>query len=222
MKKRPAGDSAVQDAPRQNNDQSNSNIDSYNAQAESLSAFYNARSTRDILSDFTKMIDDLPDKAGFRVLDLGCGSGRDAFWLAQQGVSVVASDGAANMLQQARQHHAHPLIEYVLDEAPALAKLQQRGLRYDMILMSAFLFHFDAPARQSLYGNLAPLLRDRARAYITLRHGPVPAGRTMYEVPLQELEDFARSKGGASHFHGVRPDTLQRAGVSWDHITLQF
>lgn len=42
-------------------------------------------------------------RPGQRVLELACGTGEDVVWLAQQGVEVVATDGAGKMVQIARQ-----------------------------------------------------------------------------------------------------------------------
>lgn len=42
-------------------------------------------------------------RPGQRVLELACGTGEDAVWLARQGVEVVATDGAAEMVRLARQ-----------------------------------------------------------------------------------------------------------------------
>lgn len=200
----------------------NKNLSAYNTQAPALAAAYNTLATPDILPDYARMIKALPDAAAARVLDLGCGSGRDAFWTAQQGVSVVAVDGAADMLAQARKDHAHYLINYVEDAGPAFGKLPPMALQFDVILMGAFLFHFAAPERQQLYSSLKPLLRPKAQLFVTLRHGPVPAGRVMHHVPLQELEDFAQGMNGASHFHGLKDDPLRRPGVSWGHVSLRL
>ncbi len=198
------------------------NLGTYNKQASTLAASYNTLATPDILPDYAHMIKALPYPAAARVLDLGCGSGRDAFWTAQQGVSVVAVDGAPDMLAQARKDHAHHLINYIEDSAPRFDKLHQMNLKFDVVLMGAFLFHFDEPERQQLYSGLKPLLRDRAQMFVTLRHGPVPEGRVMHPVTLQELEDFAHSLGGASYFHGLKDDPLNRPGVRWSHVSLKL
>lgn len=40
---------------------------------------------------------------GDRLLELGCGTGEDAIWLARQGMRVTATDGSAGMLARASQ-----------------------------------------------------------------------------------------------------------------------
>ncbi|GGR39804.1 class I SAM-dependent methyltransferase [Streptomyces netropsis] len=49
--------------------------------------------------------------AGPRVLDLGCGTGRDAAWLHRAGYDVTGADLSDAMLAHARAHHPGP--EYV-------------------------------------------------------------------------------------------------------------
>lgn len=200
----------------------NQNINTYEKQATQLATSYNSVATADILPDFAASIMATPDRAYKRALDLGCGSGRDAFWMASQGMAVDAVDGAAEMLTEARKQHSHALIHYIHDIAPTLPQLQALGRKYDVVLMNAFLFHFDAPERQQLYKALSPLLQPNAYLYVTLRHGQVPEGRQMYAVPLQELEDFARQHNGTSNYLGQKQDPLKREGVCWDHVSLQF
>ena len=200
----------------------NQNINIYDKQAAQLTASYNSLATPDTLPDFAAYIMAIPDRSYKRALDMGCGSGRDAFWMASQGMAVDAVDGAAEMLAEARKKHSHALIHYMQDIAPALTQLQTLNRKYDVVLMNAFLFHFDAPERREFYKALSPLLRPDAYLYVTLRHGPVPEGRQMYAVPLQELEDFAQQHGGTSAYLGQKQDPLKREGVRWDHVSLQL
>jgi SAM-dependent methyltransferase len=59
---------------------------------------------------------------GQRVLELGCGTGEDALWLAARGVSVLATDVSEGMLAQARRKAAgHPLISFERQDATALS-----------------------------------------------------------------------------------------------------
>lgn len=46
---------------------------------------------------------DLPFQAGDHILEIGCGTGEDALWLAQQGIMVTATDASAGMLAEAER-----------------------------------------------------------------------------------------------------------------------
>ena len=52
--------------------------------------------------EFPAMTDLVPDVAGNRVLDAGCGTGRYAEWLVERGADVLAVDSNAEMLARAR------------------------------------------------------------------------------------------------------------------------
>src|SRR5690606_37352250 len=55
----------------------------------------------------------LPDLAGKRVVDLGCGFGWASRWMREQGAaSVLALDLSDNMISRAKADTADPEIEY--------------------------------------------------------------------------------------------------------------
>jgi SAM-dependent methyltransferase len=78
-------------------------------------------------------------KPGDRVLDVGCGTGIDALFLAQGGVQVVAIDFSASMIAELRAKLlASPVAERVEARALAVEDLGQlRNERFDG-LISAF------------------------------------------------------------------------------------
>ncbi|MEZ4768408.1 MAG: methyltransferase domain-containing protein [Caldilineales bacterium] len=54
---------------------------------------------------------------GDRVLELGCGTGEDAVWLAQRGVHVTATDASTAMLDAAQRKAAAVGISDLIDFA---------------------------------------------------------------------------------------------------------
>ncbi|MBI1326793.1 MAG: methyltransferase domain-containing protein [Alphaproteobacteria bacterium] len=199
----------------------NSNITHYSENAAKLAAQYNTLRTENYLPSFALVAQQAFAKnASMHVLDLGCGSGREAMWLAEHGCNVVAVDGSEPMLAEAAKHKSHLAITYLQDMAPQLDNVQARGEKFDIALLSAFIFHLDEAERAELMETIIPLLKDDALVHVNLRHGPVPAGRTMYDVPDSEMEGFAKKFGLNHVFHGVAADELGRADVSWAYHSL--
>lgn len=203
-------------------DNSHKNLSTYNRDAERLAKTYNSKSTPELSPDFAREVLKLQGKDNLWALDIGCGSGRDAVWMAEQGFNVVGVDGSADMLEQAKLEKSHRLIQYLLDVAPDLENLKALAKKFDIILMSAFLFHLDVDERQVFYKNLKELTKEGTYVYMTLRHGPVPEGRKMFEVPLEELEELAREQGINFNYLGRKEDPLGREDISWDHVGLSF
>ena len=81
--------------------------------------------------------------------------------------------------------------------------------------------HFDSAQRREAMTSLAALLRKGGTLIMRVRHGPVPPGRRMFEIPDEETIELA----GAHDLHTVlnlrAESTLQAnrdAGVSWTHL----
>lgn len=63
----------------------------------------------------------LPDVAGKRIVDLGCGFGWFARWAAERGAaSVLGLDLSENMLAKARRLSSHPAVRYERADLDAL------------------------------------------------------------------------------------------------------
>jgi hypothetical protein len=67
--------------------------------------------------------------------------------------------------------------------------------------------------------NIAALMRPDAVAVMTLRHGPVPAGRRMFAVTADETIALARQAGLEAIHNTHAPEGIQkRPGVSWTRL----
>src|SRR5437764_12799841 len=56
------------------------------------------------------------DARGLAVLDLGCGTGRHAVWLAETGAAVTAVDFSQGMLGKARRKPGAELVRFVVHD----------------------------------------------------------------------------------------------------------
>ena len=88
-------------------------------------------------------------KPGARVLELGCGSGRDAAAMLERGFDVDPTDGSPEMARQAEKRIGRPVRVMRFDALNANAD-------YDAVWASASLLHVP---RQALVGVLARIHR---------------------------------------------------------------
>lgn len=98
----------------------------------------------------------LPDFAGKRVLDLGCGYGWHCIYAAQHGAArVVGEDISQKMLEVAREKTHFPQVEYI---CVAIEDVAFPPASFDVVL-SSLAFHyiedFDACVK-NIYSMLAP------------------------------------------------------------------
>ena len=126
--------------------------------------------------------------AGAPALDLACGAGRHAVWLAQQGFRVTAVDSSTQALAQARllaKHRGVALDCRQLDlESPALDLGRDA---YDLIC--GFFF---------LYRPLFPILREALR----------PGGLIVYKT--YSVDQLQHSHGPRNPAHLLEPNELLR------------
>jgi len=155
------------------------------------------------------------------VLDVGAGSGRDAAALAGSGHRVVAVEPTAELRSLGERIHAGRGIEWVDDSLPALDVLRGAGRRFDLILLTAVWMHLDEAQRVSAMASLVELLAPDGRLVLSLRHGPVPPGRRMFDVSAQETVGLAGGHGLAVLHLNEREDPHGRAGVRWSYLAFQ-
>ena len=165
----------------------------------------------------------LPTVPG-RVLDIGAGTGADAAWFANRGHSVVAVEPTEAFRSAAMRLHASPLIEWLDDALPELEILLTRGQRFDTIMLSGVWMHLDEAERRIGMPRLATLLAPDGVIVSSLRHGPVPAGRRMFQVPGEETIELAGHHGLVSVLN-MQTASIQAsnraAGVTWTRLAFR-
>lgn len=121
----------------------------------------------------SRLADSFPP--GARLLELGCGSGRDAAFMLKNGFDVTASDGVREMIDGAAACHPDlagrlVCIRLPRDLTPALGC-------YDGVYAVATLMHLTRPAIQEVLAGIRQIL--------------APGGRLFFSVPLchDEIQD---------------------------------
>ncbi len=159
-----------------------------------------------------------------RVLDIGAGTGVDAAWFASHGHRVVAVEPTTEFRSAAIRLHPSPLIEWLDDALPELDVVLSRGQRFDTIMMSGVWMHLDEPERHVGMSRLASLLAPDGIIVLSLRHGPVPAGRRMFQVSGEETIYLASQHGLRAVFN-AQTESIQAsnraAGVTWTRLAFR-
>jgi 2-polyprenyl-3-methyl-5-hydroxy-6-metoxy-1,4-benzoquinol methylase len=189
----------------------------YGENAAALADQYESIAFADVHRDVAHLIPAAPS----RIADIGAGSGRDAAALARMGHSVVAAEPTPELRQEGQRRHALPNLEWVDDALPELTVLRGQGRAFDVIMLTAVWMHLDADERRQGMQALAALLAPQGQILMSLRHGPVPPGRRMFDVSAQETITLAAAYGLSSHHLSSREDMLDRADVRWSFLGLR-
>jgi SAM-dependent methyltransferase len=156
-----------------------------------------------------------------RALDIGAGTGRDAAALAARGHAVTAVEPTAELRAHGERLHAGNGIQWLDDGLPQLATLRAGSTCYELIFLTAVWMHLDAGERGIAMSRLADLAAPGGRVFMTLRHGPVPAGRRMFDVSAAETTAFAAPHGFRRIHQSGAPDMLGRPEVTWTYLVLE-
>ncbi|WP_344639044.1 class I SAM-dependent methyltransferase [Kitasatospora cystarginea] len=149
-----------------------------------------------------------------RVLEVGAGTGRDAAALAGLGHSVLAVDPTVEL-----RVHECPGLSWLADSLPGLALVEGE---FDLVMLTAVWMHLDPAERARAMARIAGLLAPGGRVMLLLRRGPVPDGRRMFPVPVDETARLAGEFGLVEVCRSDRADRHGRGGVGWTHLVLDL
>jgi len=100
-----------------------------------------------------------------RTVDIGCGSGRDAAWLTQQGHQVLGVDASVQMIAEAKRRF--PETEFLVGVLPQLEVL---GLElFDNVVCETVIMHLPIESMGPAVRRLLSLIRPAGVLYLSWR-----------------------------------------------------
>ncbi len=134
-----------------------------------------------------------------RILDFGCGSGRNTWVMAELGFDICAMDYNRDCLELTKQKlNGYEQIEYVMNEELVVPKPEND---FDQIVANGVLFYLNRNSEQKLLLNLARVLKVGGflfADYRTKDDALYGRGR-MIEPDLYELDETCGSLCGIQY-----------------------
>ena len=166
-----------------------------------------------------------PSCTSSRIRRRGCPTsvlGRDAAGFAALGHSVMAVEPTAELRTCVIGLYASSRIEWLDDGLPELSLLSERGETFNVVMLTAVWMHLDEQQRRHAMPRVVALVRPGGMMMISLRHGPVPDGRRIFDVTAAETVRLAHAQEMACVQHLEAGDgLLNRRGVTWDRLAFR-
>ncbi len=177
-------------------------------------------------SDYFATLDRAFEKAR-KILDAGCGTGRDCVHLLRQGKDVYGVDASPEMLAEAealiRKKGLSPENRLFPAALPDLTQFEDN--EFDGVLCSAVLMHLPEEAIFDAVYSLRRVLRPGGTLLVSIpssRPGIDPetrrdeAGRLFTDLPPAKLRLLFERVGFAVKSTEDAPDSLGRPGYTWN------
>jgi len=162
-------------------------IDFYNAEAPDYMASGRGGVGRH-LPDFIARLG-----SGAKVLELGCGGGRDSERMIAAGLDVEPTDGSEGMARQAEQRLGRPVRVMRFEELDAVET-------YDAVWAHASLLHVPRDALPDIISRVHRALKPGGLHYANFKAGGTGGrdqmGRYYNYLSLDQAQDFYRQSGG--------------------------
>jgi len=158
---------------------------------------------------------------GARLLEIGCGSGRDAAKIVGEGYQVEAVDGSENLLANALR--LHPELDGHLHHIRLPAKLPFSDHEFDGFYSVACLMHFSNEEVAEILVELNRVLKPGGRGLVSVPAGRDDVshdgldehGRVFNLLPAPAWIEVFQQQGFRARPGNEEPDGAGREGISW-------
>lgn len=184
----------------------NTTLDYYNQNAQQfIDDTFNAN-IQATIEKFSLM---MPTKA--KILDVGCGSGRDSKYFLEQGFDVVAFDASESLAKLASEKINHSVLVKTIGEMTWVDE-------FDGVWAMASLLHLPKSEFEDAISRCFAALKVDGQFFCSLKIGQGEGldakGRFFSYYTPEELKECL-SRYSQSIVFDVNEDSLGRAGLSW-------
>lgn len=175
--------------------------------------FWQGTRDHDVSQNVDALLEAIEGEAPFRILDLGCGPGRDLVAFRERGHQPVGLDGAAAFVRMAHEHAGVDVWrqDFLALDLPAEA--------FDGVFANASLFHVPVQELPRVLGELRACLRPEGVLFASNPRGQNEEGwngsRFGSYHDLDHWREMLLAAGFAAIRHYYRPDGLPREQQPW-------
>lgn len=185
----------------------NDTIDYYNNNTEN---YFQTTVNADLSESYERFLKHIPEKG--RIIDIGCGSGRDVAAFTSRGYRAEGLDASAELVQVAKQYTGALIIQADMTTWHAEEP-------FDGIWCCASLLHLNDEGIKSFFENLKYNLKAGGAIYVSVKSGIETGfdekGRFMRNFTEDELKEWFDRAGTEVVESWCTGDQLDRTGFCW-------
>lgn len=189
---------------------SNLTLEYYNLQAQ---AFWEGTRNHDVRQNIQSLLQYIEAEPPFRILDIGCGPGRDLKTFSDLGHCAVGLDGTESFALMARDYSGCEVWHQ------DFLQLKLPDQHFDGIYANASLFHIPSAELARVLGELHATLKPGGVIFTSNPHGHNEegwnGGRYGAYYDLETWCQYMSHAGFMELTHYYRPDGLPREQQPW-------
>ena len=188
----------------------------YESSADSLARRYEGAKVQELQKDLLENL-----KGRSPILEIGCGSGREAAFLQAQGFEVVATDGSPAMLEEAKRLHPELSDNARILQVPSRFPFDDDT--FSAAYSIALLMHLDADDASMVLDEIWRVLCPEGLFYFSIpdraleldEQGRDQKGRLVHILPREDWMEIFQRTGFRPLRQSEQSDGLGRMEIKW-------
>lgn len=199
----------------------NITLDYYNNNSEELCGKYEGANVKGLWSELDSIFTN-----NSSLLEICCGSGRDASWMLKRGFQIQAIDGSLELIDEALK--THPELEGKVKQIVLPSKLPFSDNFFDGVYSIACLMHLKVNQIKEVLAEITRVVKPNAPVFISVPinrgdvfNGKDDKGRNFTLLNMEEWKSLLNKFNLITIQAKTGPDSLGRENIEWADFTLK-